>query len=290
MWTAPRCAASLLGALLAIGAPARALAYDVVLDVPLHAGRGGPTVGALEAAVPSTITFRDATHADVAFRTPELELRGAVDLAEGAARVRSAQTLVLAGSPFRIEVEAGTSLPLVDGSRREVALESALPIDGLDLSRAHLRVVAEEATEHDAATLEPCAPTHLWAEPRVHGPVIRTAPNARMSLARPSGTAGWSEIWVTEGGVWLRGYTWTARHCLRGLGTLGTIGYGRTADAAPERQRLEAGARIASSPRAPWTVQVLQPMEVTISRRDAHAYLVFPLGEGVARIEGVLVP
>ncbi len=280
--------ARVLIAIFAIAcAPARAAAYDTVLDVPLHQRRGGPIVGDLSGAVPTTIRFRDAAHADVAFRTSAFELRGAVDLSEGQARIRSARRIVLGGSPFRIEVEPGTSVRLLHGALAEVALEESLPVTGLDTAHTRLRVAGErDVTPADTRAHEPCAPVHLWPEPRVRGPVIRTALHARLSFA-PATRAGWTEVWVHEGGIALRGYTWMARHCGE-LGAIGTIGRGQVSSRTRERQALAAGSFVASSDAAPWTVRVLEPIEVELAREAERTYFVFPLEEGVARVEGVV--
>ena len=268
-----------------------ASAYDTVLDAPLREvragreGRRGPVVGSLSAAVPTTIRFRDATHADVSFRTSAFEVRGSVDLAEGQARLRSARRIVLGGSPFRLEVEPGTSVVLTDGVRGEVALDARLPVAGLASPR--WRVETErEASRADTRDAEPCAPVYLWAAPRVHGPVIRTAAHARLSFSASS-RAGWSEVWVHEGGLALRGYTWMARHCGE-LGRLGTLGRAQVSGRTRELRALSAGSFVASSESAPWTVHILQPIEVELVRDAEHSLFVFPLEEGQVRVEGVI--
>jgi hypothetical protein len=285
-----------LAAIVSVGA-APASAYDTVLDVPLREIRGGRVVGTLSSAVPRTVRFLDARRAEVAFRTAALELRGVVDLAEGAARVRSARRLVLGGAPFRIEVEPGTSVSLTDGARGEVRLDVTLPVEGLvgaedgfASARSRLHIEGERVTVPDGSQdLEPCAPLWLWSAPRVGGPVIRTMPDARLSFSRGP-REGWREVRVHDDGIVLRGFTWMAPHCgaFGALGVLGTFGRGRASNRGRQVRALTAGSIVASSATAPWTVRVLQAMDVELVREGDHRYFLFPLGEGVARIEGVV--
>lgn len=276
-------------ALIIIALPSKALAYDTLLTMPLHQGPRGVVVGGLEDALPRTITFRDATHADVTFVTRSFEMRGSVDIAEGRARIRSTQHLVLSGSPFRIEVEPGNEVSLVNGLRREVRLEGSMPIEGLDVTVLRLRVASEETLPARDATQLGCQPIYLWPEPRVHGPVIRTTQGASL-VGAPSGVTGWSEVWVHERGVWLRGYAWEGRRCGDGYGTIG-VGYAAATDHRVTRVTLPNGARIASALHAPWTVLLHEALEVErFDAAEGRSFYRFALDEGSARIEGVVLP
>jgi hypothetical protein len=285
-----------LAAIVIVGATP-ASAYDTVLDAPLREVHGGRVVGTLSSAVPRTVRFLDARRAEVAFRTAALELRGVVDLAEGAAQVRSARRLVLGGAPFRIEVEPGTSVSLTDGARGEVRLDVTLPVEGLvgaedgfASARPRLHIAGERLTApDDSRNAEPCAPLWLWSAPRVGGPVIRTVPYARLSFSRGP-REGWREVRVHDDGIVLRGFTWMAPHCgaFGAFGVLGTIGRARVSDRGREVRALIAGSSVASSATAPWTVRVLQSMDVELVREGDRRFFLFPLGEGMARIEGVI--
>ena len=284
----PRSAALLA---LLVSLPATAQAYDTQITAPLHEPRSGLVVGSIEAATPSTLRFRDSTHAAVTFSTSTVDIRGEIALDEGEVRITSTQHIVLTGSPFRIEVEPATALHLVDGLRHEVTLPDGLPVDGLDLTTTHLRVASEETLPvRDAALLQACQPVHLWAAPRTHGPVIRTVARGAFMHAPVEGVPGWTEVWLTGHGVWLRGYTWEAMRCGGGYGLITGASLGLAVPGVPEMRTLLPNEHIASSARAPWTVQVREIVRVAIVRNTSHAYFVFPLTEGLARIEGVVLP
>ena len=276
---------------LASALPARALAYETVLSGPLHQSPRGEVVAQLESALPSTITFRDATHAEVTFVARSFEMRGSVDIAEGSARVRAHDSnLVLSGSPFRIEVEPNIELPLVNGLRREVRMEGSMPIEGLDVTTLRLRVASEETTLRDAAALEACQPVYLWSAPRVNGPVIRTSSHA-MSMHQPAPDApGWSEVWVREQGIWLRGYTWEVARCGGSYGTLGHAGYVARHGYRATRVTLPAETRIAAHEGAPWTVLVHEAMEVEQGDAgDGQPFYRFAWDESAASVFGVVL-
>ena len=277
--------------LLTLALPATAQAYDTQITAPLHEPNQGAVVGSVESATPTTLRFRDATHAAVTFTTDAVDIRGEITLSEGEVRITSTQHIVLTGSPFRIEVEPRVALQLVDGLRHEVTLPEALPVDGLDLAETHLRVASEETLPtRDAAQVEHCGPVHLWSAPRIHGPVLRTQEHSSFMRAPVEGAPGWTEVWLHAHGVWLRGYTWEAARCGGGIGMIGGMRGIAHGAGTPEVQTLAANTRIASSARAPWTVQVRETVQVEIVRNASHAYFLFPLAQGFARIEGVVLP
>lgn len=275
--------------------PAPAHAYNTQITAPLHEPGSGTLVGSIEGATPSTIRFRDGLHAAVTFSTNAVNIRGEIALDEGDVRIRSTQQIVLTGSAFRIEVEPETALQLVDGLRHEVTLPDELPVDGLDLTALHLRVASEEALPvRDAALLQACQPVHLWASPRIHGPMIRTLAHGSFMHAPSHDALGWTEVWLREQGVWLRGYTWEAMRCGGGRGggrgSITGVGQGMQVSWVPEMRTLLPNERIASSTRAPWTVQVHEVVRVEIVRSASHVYFLFPLTVGLARVEGVALP
>ena len=284
----PHRSASLLLA-LTLALPAQASAYDTQSTAPLHQPRSGVVVGQLAGASPSTMRFRDATHAAVTFSTSAFEIRGEIVLAEGEVLITSTQHMVLTGAPFRIEVAPATPLHLVDGLRHEVNVTSELMVDGLDLAETHLRVASEEALPmRDTALLEACQPVHLWAEPRVGGQVIRTQERSMVMHAAAENAPGWSEVWLMDEGIWLRGYTWEAVRCGGGLGVMrGVVGAAQFGALATET--LQPNTRIATSAEAPWTVQIHEAIPVRIVPLPGHTYFEFPLTLGSARIEGVVL-
>ena len=252
-------------------------------------------MGEVQSALPRSIRFRDGTHATVAFVSGAAEIRGEVSLDEGDTRIVSTERLVLRGSPFHAEADPGVALRLVDGRRSEVVLDAGWALVGRDLTATRWRVASEQAPLPSPRAHEPgvrCESVHLWAQPRVQGPVLVTAPSTPWVSAPAPGAPGWNEVWLERGGVWLRGYAWETGHCTThdtasGIGTMD----GAAPQHPPETRALPAHAQLASAIGAPWTVRVSEAMRVLVARRAGHEVYVFPIdGGGSVLVEGRLIP